>query len=302
MEIDLVYTWCDGSEKNFLNKRNQYLTSTDIDNNPSIRFEHVNEIYWSIQTVLKFLPFVRKIFIVTDNQIPNIDFDWLYDGKVVIVDHTEIIPKDLLPVFYSDVIESYIHNIPGLSEIFIYSNDDCFHTKLVNKKDIIHYTSDGKIRLKIINNFNIDVIRKKTSEYSKRIILTADIFLSEDPSIQLINNHHSKILRKSTLKWMEKSCQSYLIDLRKNRFRTDNTIQYMFLALNIDNIMHNNIIMSNLPEADFVEYHFGNSDYDIDRHSARFSTVKKYKWCCYNSMNHSFKHVFENWIKEVLTS
>lgn len=300
MDIDLVYTWCDGADPVFSSRRNAFLAPSDIENNPNIRFEHVNEIYWSIKSVLKFMPFIRKIFIVTDGQIPNIDHDWIRDEKVVIIDHAEIIPQNLLPVFYSDVIESYIHNIPGLSEIFIYSNDDCFHTKPITKKDIIHYNSDGKFRLKIINNFNIDVIRKKTSEYSKRIVLTADIFLTEEPTIQLINNHHSKILRRSTLKWMEKSCKTYLDDLRQHRFRTDSTIQYMFFAINIDNIMNTNIILSNGPEADFIEYHFGNSDYDIDRHSARFSTVKRYKWCCYNSMNHTFKSPFENWIRQIL--
>ena len=297
MDIDLVYTWCNGNDTNFISIKNKFINDMSV-LNPDIRFENINEIYWSIQSVFKFIPFIRTIYIVTYNQIPDIDPDWIESGKVVIVDHSQIMPPEIIPCFFSDVIESYLHNIPNLSEIFIYNNDDCFHTKKIERDDIYIKNLSGEVKLKIINSFDYNIIKKKNSEYAKRIVHTADIFLVEDPSIILINNHHSKILRRSTLKWMENSCKQYLTDLRKNRFRTDNCIQYLFLALNVDHIMNKNVILQT--GRDNIEYHFGNGDFDINIHSARFTTIKRYKWCCFNSMNASYKKMFENYIKEIL--
>lgn len=70
-----------------------------------------------------YAPFVRKIYIVTDRQCPK----WLNLSKsdrVCVIDHTDIFDRKYLPSFNSDAIESCLYNIDGLSERFIYCNDD----------------------------------------------------------------------------------------------------------------------------------------------------------------------------------
>ena len=126
MLIDIVYTWVNGLDHEFILKKNRYLNNSMIEDNPAIRFESLNEIYFSIKSVLKYLPWINKIYIVTDNQIPELDSDIYSTGKIEIINHTDIIPNEYLPTFYSDTIESYLHNIPNLSEIFLYNNDDLF--------------------------------------------------------------------------------------------------------------------------------------------------------------------------------
>ncbi len=292
MLIDIVYTYVDGTDLNFIEKKNKYiginLNNEIVNNNPNIRFESINEIYFSIKTVLKYLPWINKIFIVTDNQIPILDDELWNCGKIEIIDHTDIIPQEYLPTFYSDVIESFLHNIPGLSEIFLYNNDDLFFLDYVDISDIVTFV-DGKDNFIIRNIFNIDVLKSKQSEYSKRIVKTFDL-LRNITDKQLVNNHHTKILRKSTLKYIEHKFSELLHELRINKFRNSNSIQYLFFAINIDNKFFDNIII-NKP-TDVIEYHFGN---DLcDRVKYKFDISKKYKFACFNSMNQTYKEIF-NW-------
>jgi hypothetical protein len=53
-----------------------------------------------------------------------------------VVRHSEIIDKKYLPLFNSLPIEASIHHIPGLSENFLYSNDDCFFGDYISKDDL----------------------------------------------------------------------------------------------------------------------------------------------------------------------
>ena len=49
--------------------------------------------------------------------------------KLNIVKHSDYIPSQYLPTFNSHTIELNIHRIKGLSEFFVYFNDDMFLTR-----------------------------------------------------------------------------------------------------------------------------------------------------------------------------
>lgn len=129
--IDVVFTWVDNTDEAWQKKYKKYKLegiaaqlgqyATD-----SARFDNHNELFYSVKAVKKYLPWVRHIYIVTDNQIP----DWLDQIKgITIIDHTEIIDNEYLPTFNSHVIEAFLYRIPDLSENFIYFNDDVFVAK-----------------------------------------------------------------------------------------------------------------------------------------------------------------------------
>lgn len=54
-----------------------------------------------------------------------------------VIDHTQVIPTRFLPVFNSNVIEWYIDKIPGLSDQFVYFNDDIIFNNPVSPKDFL---------------------------------------------------------------------------------------------------------------------------------------------------------------------
>lgn len=135
-KIDLVYLWCDGNDPELLNKRNSYLChlgqALPDDNVGEQRYIEHNELLYSLRSAFVNLPWINHIYIVTDNQRPR----WLNDSDLItIVDHKTIIPANLLPTFNSIVIETYIDKIPGLSEHFIYTNDDVFFMSKLNPED-----------------------------------------------------------------------------------------------------------------------------------------------------------------------
>ena len=280
MKIDMVFTYCDGTDPKFIEEKNRFLKEKDKVNNKPIRYININEIVYSVRSVLKFMPWINMIYIITNKQTPPVELN----PKVKIIDHTEIIPKKYLPTFNSDVIESFIHNIPELSEIFLYNNDDMMHTRNVDISDIIQ---ENKLIFR--NYYRNWIITENTCEYLKRIHLTSQLFKQSNPSIKLINNHHTKFLRKSTLKFVEEKYPKLLHELRVNRVRGEIYIQYLFFCINIDNILNDNIILDKYD--DVIVYYLENKEYREDMFVKIYD--KRPKFLCLNDMGHNFKEPFE---------
>ena len=135
-KIDAVITWVDGSEPDYQRKLKEYLT----DNNTlKKQYFQANEINLCVASIVKYAPFIRKIFIVTDKQRPNLDSikHIVTLDKVEIIDHEEIFRenKDCLPTFNIRSIDALLFKIKNLSDKFIYFNDDMFLVKETSQED-----------------------------------------------------------------------------------------------------------------------------------------------------------------------
>lgn len=133
MNIDLVYTWVDIKDNNFLQEKLKYENSLKPQDfirvaNKS-RFTDNDELKYSLRSVNMYAPWINKIYIITNGQVPK----WLNTNysKIKIVNHKDIMPQDSLPTFNSGAIETCLAEIKDLSEYFIYSNDDFFLNKPV---------------------------------------------------------------------------------------------------------------------------------------------------------------------------
>ncbi len=126
LEIDLVYLWVDGSDPQWKKKKLAFTNalSDNSETNAAGRYISNDELKYSLRSVAQHAPWIRNIFIVTDNQKPA----WLNTDhpKIKVIDHTEIIPKEVLPLFNAIAIEYFLYKVPGLSEHFLYANDDMF--------------------------------------------------------------------------------------------------------------------------------------------------------------------------------
>ncbi|XP_054655956.1 N-acetylglucosamine-1-phosphotransferase subunits alpha/beta-like isoform X2 [Dunckerocampus dactyliophorus] len=110
------------------------------------RFEDNEELRYSLRSVERHAPWVRHVFIVTNGQIPS----WLNldNPRVSVVTHQEIfLNHSHLPTFSSPAIESHIHRIPGLSQKFIYLNDDVMFGKDVWPDDFYSHSKGQKVYL-----------------------------------------------------------------------------------------------------------------------------------------------------------
>jgi len=133
--IDAVILWVDGSDPRLAGKRDRYLAQEKLTAaHPGalpVRFASSNEIRYSVLSILTFATFIRNIYIVTDEQDPGLHDEVKQRfpdkaGCLKIVDHREIFRgyEEYLPTFNSSSIHTMIWRIKGLSDNFIYFNDD----------------------------------------------------------------------------------------------------------------------------------------------------------------------------------
>ena len=123
--IDFVLLWVDDSDPEWRAQRNKYAPEKKflIDESEARYRDWMLLPYW-FRAVEKFAPWVNKIYFVTCGHVPswlNLDAE-----KLVHVKHSDYIPEEYLPTFSSHPIELNINRIEGLSEHFVYFNDDTF--------------------------------------------------------------------------------------------------------------------------------------------------------------------------------
>ena len=173
MEIDLVYLWVNGNDPVWQAKRNAFIGKTEEKSSTNCegRYADNDELKYSLRSVELYAPWIRKIFIITDNQTP----EWLdtSNPKIRIVDHKEIMPPQSLPCFNSSVIEHFICRIPDLAEHYLYANDDMFINKPVTPE--FFFAKDGFpiIRFsrrpfrKLYIKFREKILKKELSHYNQ---------------------------------------------------------------------------------------------------------------------------------------
>lgn len=144
--IDIVIAWVDGNDSLLREKRNSYKSGKILasDAVASTRFASDNEIYYNIASIIKYVPFCRYIYIVTDNQKPEFLDEFARQGvcvadKIKVIDHKDIFAgyEQFLPTFNTRSIETMLCNIPKLSDHFIYMNDDFFFNQPVTLDDFL---------------------------------------------------------------------------------------------------------------------------------------------------------------------
>lgn len=126
MDIDFVVTWVDMNDPQWKAEFEKYSGRTQSEKNgvSDARFRDYGFLKYWFRGVDKFAPWVRKIHFVTCGQTPG----WLdtTNPRINLVKHSDFIPERFLPTYNSVVIERYMHLIPGLSEHFVYFNDDFY--------------------------------------------------------------------------------------------------------------------------------------------------------------------------------
>lgn len=129
---DIIITWVDGNDPRWQAEKNCYAPSSHTDNRTERYRDWENLKYW-FRGIEQNAPWVQKIHFVTWGHLP----EWLNTNnpKLHIVKHTDFIPQKYLPTYNSHTIELNLHRIPGLSENFVYFNDDVFVISPVTPKN-----------------------------------------------------------------------------------------------------------------------------------------------------------------------
>jgi len=159
--ISIVYTWVDGSDINFLDQKAKYDHGYKTNDN---RYRSMDELRYSLRSLKKYMPWHEgMIYIVTNNQIPS----WINvtHPQIKIIDHQQIIPEHIRPTYNSNTIELFLDKIPGLTEQFIYFNDDVFINNFIHPA--FFFTSINYYP-KVYKNYNLlNVSESEIDDYIK---------------------------------------------------------------------------------------------------------------------------------------
>lgn len=188
-QIDFVVTWLDPLDAEWQKSLAAYRPQTKGDASEA-RFRDMNIFRYWFRAVELYAPWVRKVFLITNGKFP----DWINreHPKLVLVRHEDYMPKELLPTFNSCAIELHMHKIKGLSEHFVYFNDDI----ILNAPVVPDYFfKDG---LPCDNNketyLNVPIYTEKDR---------FGIYLSMMANIGIINRHFRRwdTVRQSPKRW-----------------------------------------------------------------------------------------------------
>ncbi|WP_104043202.1 stealth family protein [Arthrobacter sp. ZGTC412] len=131
-DVDLVFSWVDGSSPEYIAARRAQQKDVVLGegDDHEARFRQIDELKYALRSVYLFAPWIRRIFIATDSPAPA----WLADHPAVTIVRSEEFFSDpsVLPTHNSQAVECQLHNIEGLSEHFLYSNDDMFFGRPVS--------------------------------------------------------------------------------------------------------------------------------------------------------------------------
>jgi hypothetical protein len=193
--------------------------------------------------VEKFAPWVNKIYFVTWGHVP----EWLNldHPKLKVVKHSEFIPAEYLPTFNSNVIEFYFHRIEGLSERFVYFDDDMF---LLNRVSPTRFFQKGLpcetasmrflmnrgmwgtsiyLAMTLINEHfrKRTAMKKHVGKWFNTASLSASFrnaifyFISGDDFVGLYDYHLPQNYLKSTYEKVWAACRQDLLRVSRHRFR-----------------------------------------------------------------------------------
>lgn len=232
MDIDLVYLWVDGSDPKWLAKHNACIGKTEEKStvNCKGRYADNDELKYSLRSVDMYAPWVRKVFIVTDSQTPV----WLdtSNPKVRVVDHREIMPEVCLPCFNATVIEHFLWKIPGLSEHFLFANDDMLINRPLSPG--FFFADDGlpiiRLNRSRLRNFYL-LFRKKflgvpLKNYVQIVRNAAKLVEKKYGVYYSCKTHHNiDAYLKSDYQRVEQMFKKEIEPTLTNHMRSDNDIQ-----------------------------------------------------------------------------
>jgi len=260
--VDMVFTWVDGADPAHRAKRQAFRVTAHPENGGDVTgappererwYRDVGEITFSVRSVLRHLPWIRTIHVVTDAQRPPVDPELIASGRVRVVDHAEIVPERYRPVFASTVIESCLHRIPGLSDVWLYDNDDYMHFATVPPPTFLQVEQGGAVTLSLkAYRASVRDLLRTASGVMPAFVPGANPYtmgvsnafraLRRRAGVPrreiLVPRHATQVYRRTTADRLEDEFADVLHRNRELRFRSRAQVSYSTLAYTMEKRWH----------------------------------------------------------------
>ena len=216
--MDAVIAYVDGADPLW---QQDYLAAV---RQPALtkRYRDWGTLPFLLRGIERHLPFVDRVFLVVsrESQVPA----WADRSRLQVVLHADIIPAVYLPTFTSTTIELFLYRIPGLSERFLYFNDDMFPVRDAVEAD---FFPDGRPAIGFSRHLWTGNLYKRQTRNADRMARAA---LGLRPGVFFLRPQHtcSPMLRsvsEEAFRRLEPQLLATLTPLRDER----NVNQYLFL-------------------------------------------------------------------------
>ncbi|MBB5912698.1 hypothetical protein BJY24_001565 [Nocardia transvalensis] len=218
-DIDIVYSWVDGSDPEFRARRAGMMAQVVVGEGDAAdaRIRQIDELRYALRSMHKNAPWIRRVFIATDSRVP----DWLADDpKVTIVRAAQHFSDTSgLPVFNSHAVECQLQHIEGLSEHFLYSNDDMFFARPVRPS--MFFTPAGISRfIEADTRIGPGATTERRSGFENAARVNRRLLAGRFGHVITRHLEHTPVpLRRSVLLEMEKEFGADFARTRGSRFR-----------------------------------------------------------------------------------
>lgn len=137
----MVITWVDDRTPGYREMLKAHACAVpDLD--PARTRDTLEILRFGLRSLERNAPWVNRVYLFTCRpQVPS----WLETAhpRLTVVHHDEVIPAARLPTFNSFAIISHLHLIPGLSDRFLYVEDDMLFLRKVTLTDFL--AADGRM-------------------------------------------------------------------------------------------------------------------------------------------------------------
>lgn len=227
--VDYVITWVTQDDRDWRAAFAACYAKTsphDPDGSPDTygasRFRDNGELRFAMRSVHDNLPWIRTLHIVSNCRPP----DWLdlSHPRLNWVTHEEILEAAVLPTFNSHVIETALHRIDGLSERFIYGNDDFMIARPLDPARF--FTPSGQsVSFLEQGGMVTGKVKPNAPDYLNASRRSSRLLAKEYGVLATRLHRHSPFaLRKSVLFAMETRFHAAIEETRTHRFRDRNDV------------------------------------------------------------------------------
>ena len=222
--IDIVFSWVDGNAVEYQRARRAAQAGVELgegDDAPA-RYRQIDELKYALRSVHMFAPWIRHIYIATDSPTPA----WLAEHPAVRIVRSESFFADpsVLPTHNSQAVESQLHHIEGLSEHFIYSNDDMFFGRMTGPS---MFFSPGSISKFIVadTRIGLGMSSAERSGFENAARVNRRVLQQRFGAITTRHLEHTATpLRRSVLTEMEHEFEAEFRATAASRFRAADNI------------------------------------------------------------------------------
>ena len=273
--IDVVITWVDTTDEAWINR---------YENTLNKRFKRSErwspeyappdaELSLCLKLIRKNIPWIRNVFILTQQQDPKCRTE-----NEILIDHSDI---GLGLVFNAFAIEPSLHKIPGLSEHFLYFNDDFYAVRKLTRD--LFFTDEGKTIIQFEEPSYVD-----ENIWTKTVKNTLELYGSKKLSFQI--QHTPYALTKSQMTAAEKLFPKSWADSRNALVRGDKGEINSLVATYITSI-ENSTAIKDLNHN--LKYTFSDSPMDIRMFNHWFNIYPPHV-ICINSFNTTKKELYDS--------